>query len=262
MIVTTGGRYNDETLSKAKDIARRYNIKFVMRKKLAVEEMKTHYDDDIIVVGNDEISISPKEKVAVKYHPNFALVRAKRLLNKEKDALIEAAELESGMSFLDCTMGLAADSVIASLAAGPAGKVIALERSFIIYLTTREGLASYDTNIKEIDDAMRRVETIHQDYTDYLKTCSDNSFDIVYFDPMFTSEISSSQSLRAIEKVTHNESLNKEAVDEAKRVARRKVVLKDHFRSTRFEEFGFKQHIRKTSKVHYGVISMNSEFDF
>ena len=125
-------------------------------------------------------------------------------------------------------MGLAADSVIASLAAGPAGKVIALERSFIIYLTTREGLASYDTNIKEIDDAMRRVETIHQDYTDYLKTCSDNSFDIVYFDPMFTSEISSSQSLRAIEKVTHNESLNKEAVDEAKRVARRKVVLKDH----------------------------------
>lgn len=262
MIVTTSGRYNQHTLQKAKNIAMRYELILIMRKKRSVKEIKERYMDDVLVVGNDEISIMPLSgDDTVKYHPNFSMVRGKRLLNNENDALVDAAELKPGMSFLDCTMGLAADSVIASLAVGPSGRVTALEQSFILYLLAKEGLASYDTNIEMVNDAMRAIETVYQNHTAYLEKLPDNSFDIVYFDPMFDEEITKSQSLRLITEVTHTETLSQKAIDEAKRVAAKKVVLKDHFRSSRFEQFGFMQQVRKTSKVHYGVIKTDSEVD-
>ena len=262
MIVTTSGRYNEHALQKAKDIAMRYDLYFVMRKKLSVKEIKERYSDDVLVVGNDEMSITLlSDNNTVKYHPNFSMVRAKRLLNNDNDALVDAAELKPGMSFLDCTMGLAADSVIASLTVGTSGQVTALEQSFILYLLAKEGLASYDTNIKMLNDAMRAIETVHQNHTDYLEKLPDNSFDIVYFDPMFDEEINDSQSLRLITEVTHNEILSQKTIDEAKRVAAKKIVMKDHFRSSRFEQFGFMQQVRKTSKVHYGIIRTDFEVD-
>ena len=262
MIVTTSGRYNQHTLQKAKNIAMRYELILIMRKKRSVKEIKERYMDDVLVVGNDEISIMPLSgNDTVKYHPNFSMVRSKRLLNNENDALVDAAELKPGMSFLDCTMGLAADSVIASLTVGPSGRVTALEQSFILYLLAKEGLASYDTNIEMVNDAMRAIETVYQNHTEYLEKLPDNSFDIVYFDPMFDEEITKSQSLRLITEVTHTETLSQKTIEEAKRVAAKKVVLKDHFRSSRFEQFGFMQQVRKTSKVHYGVIKTDSEVD-
>lgn len=262
MIVTTGGRYNAQTLDEAKDIAKRYNSIFITRKKRSVKEIKERYNDDVLVVGNDNITVTPlRSDEAVKYHPNFSLVRAKRILNGEKDAFVEAAELESGMSFLDCTMGLGADSVIASLAVGTSGRVTALEQSSILYLLTKEGLSSYDTNVEVVNEAMRSVEVINKNHVDYLKNIPDNSYDVVYFDPMFSEEISDSQSLRLISDVTYSATLQHIAIEEAKRVAMKKVVLKDHFRSSRFKEFGFAQQIRKTSKVHYGVIDTNSKVD-
>ena len=262
MIVTTGGRYNEHSLQKAKDIAIRYKLNFVMRKKRSVKELRERYNDDVLVVGRDGISITPLTgNESVKYHPNFSMVRAKRLLKNEHDALVEAAELTAGMSFLDCTMGLGADSVIASLTVGNSGRVTALEDSLILYLLTKEGLSSYDANIGVISEAMKNIEVLHEDHETYLKTLADNSFDIVYFDPMFEEEISNSESLRAISAVTQSKTLSETAINEAKRVAAKTVVLKDHFRSRRFEQFGFIQQIRKTSKVHYGVINTETEVD-
>lgn len=262
MIVTTSGRYNEHALQKAKDIAMRYELILVTRKKRSVKEIKERYGDDVLVVGNDDISIAPLSgNDIVKYHPNFSMVRAKRLLNNESDALVEAAELKPGMSFLDCTMGLGADSLIASLSVKTAGRVTAVEQSFILYLLAKEGLASYDTSMEMVNDAMRGIKIVHQNHTDYLEKLPDNSFDIVYFDPMFDEEITKSQSLRLITEVTHTETLSQKAIDEAKRVAAKKVVLKDHFRSSRFKQFGFVQQVRKTSKVHYGVIKTDLEVD-
>lgn len=262
MIVTTSGRYNDQALNNARSIAERYNIQFVMRKKLSIKVFKERYNDDVLVVGNDDISIFPKgSDNPIKYHPNFALVRAKRMKNDEEDALIAAAELKQGMSFLDCTMGLGADSVIASLAVGQDGTVTALENSMILYLLVKEGFRSYDTNLVAVNDAMKNITVHFKNHIDYLKALPDNSYDVVYFDPMFDTEIDNSQSLRLLEDVTYNDTLQNIAIEEAKRVAAKKVILKDHFRSTRFKKFGFTQQIRKTSKVHYGIIKTSSEFD-
>ena len=45
-----------------------------------------------------------------------------------------------------------------------------------------------------------------------------------------------------------------ETIAEAKRVARKRVVLKDHVRSSRFEKHNLYVYKRKSAKFHFGVI--------
>jgi hypothetical protein len=45
-------------------------------------------------------------------------------------------------------------------------------------------------------------------------------------------------------------------IEQAKRVAIHKVILKDHFRSPRFEKFGFYVCKRPSAKFHFGVINL------
>jgi hypothetical protein len=89
-----------------------------------------------------------------------------------------------------------------------------------------------------------------------LACCEDNSFDVVYFDPMFQEQIDESNGINGIKAIALYTTLTPMAIQEAKRVAKQKVVLKDHWKSSRFEEHGFTVQKRKTSKFHYGTIDI------
>lgn len=256
MIVTTAGRFNEDTLALSRNIARRYNLGFVMRKKQSLEALEIRYNDDILVVSSDRISIKLLNiDTLLVYHPNFAMVRAKRMIKGETDALIETAGLEKGMSFLDCTAGLGADSIISAMTVGARGKVYAIETNFPLYVLLKEGLSHYESPLEEIINSMRQVEVVHADHVKYLESLADNSIDVVYFDPMFSTEIEESQGIQAISAVA-NQGLTTQAVKEASRVAKRKVILKDHYKSPRFKDYGFEQVVRKSSKFHYGIIEI------
>jgi hypothetical protein len=43
-------------------------------------------------------------------------------------------------------------------------------------------------------------------------------------------------------------------MSEAVRVAKKRVILKDHYKSTRFVKFGFQVLRRKTAKFHFAFI--------
>lgn len=256
MLITSSGRFNQENIGEIKDIARRYNLDYVERKKQSISHLMERYNDDVLVVGNDlSIHLKDEEEV-IKYHPNIAMVRAKRVINQQSDAFLEACQLNPGMSFLDCTAGLGADSLIASIVLGSSGTITALENNFKLHLLLQEGLQNYQSHNDNINEAMRRIKVVHADHTAYLKKLEDNSIDVVYFDPMFTMELEESSGIRPIKSIVSS-GLSDEAVIEAKRVARKKVVLKDDFRSQRFSYFGFRQIIRKSSKFHFGVIDID-----
>ena len=51
--------------------------------------------------------------------------------------------------------------------------------------------------------------------------------------------------------------LTEEWLNEAKRVAREKIIIKAHFRDTVFEELGFERQIRPNQKLHYGVMDLS-----
>lgn len=194
------------------------------------------------------------------YHPSMAKNRIvgwrKR---RQQDALIETAQLKWGDSFLDCTLGMGADALTASYFVGEYGKVTGLEYSPVIALMIKWGMKSYErtTPYEWLKPALNGVKVINADYNTYLKSLPDNSYDVVYFDPMFRKPVLESQAISVIRELANPEPLSLEAVKEACRVASRSVILKEKLSSGEFERLGFTVARQSSkSKIAYGKIEV------
>lgn len=150
-------------------------------------------------------------------------------------------------------MGLASDSLVM---AAVGNQVIALESQDVIFQVVSRGLASYQTDDKQLEKAMSSIKAIKSDSLSFLKAQADNSFDIIYADPMFSETIKESENLEAIKPLANGSRLTEEWLNEAKRVAREKIIIKAHFRDTVFEELGFERQVRPNQKLHYGVLEL------
>ncbi|QGH34679.1 hypothetical protein GI584_11835 [Gracilibacillus salitolerans] len=258
MIITTAGRATLQLIQYAQRLSTNYQIPYMERNGNSIQKLKDYHQEDVIVVGQDRLFISPlNEKTKLFFHPNLAMVRAKRLLCMEEDPFVTTAKLEEGMSVLDCTVGLASDSMIASLAVGSNGFVTGLEGSKAVYIIVKEGLKNFTSTNEILNAAMRRIKLKHIQHLEFLQQQQTNAYDVVYFDPMFHQAIDTSDGLNPIRAHSLEDTLTVDALVEAKRVARRRVVLKDHWKSERFSRFGFTQFKRKSSLFHYGVIELD-----
>ena len=118
-------------------------------------------------------------------------------------------------------------------------------------------MKNFSDDSPHILNAMRRVEVVNADCRDYLSTCAENSFDVVYFDPMFRRPIEKSSGLNPIRPLADSRPLTEEIVREACRVAKFRVVMKEHSGSTEFERLGFKVvGGGKYSSVAFGIIEL------
>jgi predicted methyltransferase len=260
MIVTTAGRTNKEMIEKAKQIANELRIQYVTRHKSSVEAIQRQWHDDVLVVGKNRLEIRPMNgDEPLFFHPNSAMFRVKRILRGETEPFLQATKLTKGMSFLDCTLGLASDSIVASLVVGEAGNVTGTEGNRYIAYLVKNGLQHWDSGLEKMNKAMRRIQVIHNDYRTFLASLPDRSFDVVYFDPMFEESILESDGIKGIKPFALYTELDEEVIAEAKRVARKRVVLKDHWKSARFERFGFSVYVRKTAKFHFATIELERE---
>ncbi|WP_018933981.1 class I SAM-dependent methyltransferase [Gracilibacillus lacisalsi] len=258
MILTTAGRAAPKLIQSAQQLSTKYQIPYIERNGRSIQRLKDDYKEDVMVVGKDKLSLSPlDEQMNLFFHPNLAMVRAKRLLRKDEDPFVKTAKLEKGMSVLDCTLGLASDSIIASLAVGSDGLVTGLEGSKAIYIMVNEGLQHFISTNERFNIAMRRIEVKHVQHLEYLQQQKPNAFDVVYFDPMFHETIDASNGLNLIRAKALEDDLTNLVLEEAKRVARSRVVLKDHWKSERFRYHGFTQYKRKNALFHYGVIELD-----
>lgn len=258
MIVTTVERTTDSLDEKAQEIADKYNLIFVERMKRPVDKVQEDHHDDVYVVGHTKIELHPYNATkSLFFHPNFARVRIKGLMDGYSDPFIQAAGLKAGDSVLDCTMGLASDSITAGVVVGDNGHITALESNLSLYILVTEGLKSFESMNEQVDRSMKNIETVHTDHYSFLKDTPDNSYDFVYFDPMFEESIKESSALMQVKKLLNHDDLAQAGIEEAKRVARRKVVIKDYFRSDRFVKYGFKREVRKSNLFHYGVYDVS-----
>ncbi|KAB7673009.1 class I SAM-dependent methyltransferase [Bacillus sp. B1-b2] len=253
MIVTTSNRTNDFMQNLAKEIANNLQATYMVRNKRSIEAIKSKFKSDVLVIGKEKFEFFSYESNApFFFHPNSAMFRIKRLLNNESDPFVEATNLRSGSSFLDCTLGLGSDSIVASFVVGSKGQVIGIEANPIIATLVATGLKEWNTGEESIDSAMRRITVKNNHSLEELKSMSDRSFDSVYIDPMFEESIDS-VGLQPLKQLAVYDEWTKEMIFHAKRVTKNRVVLKDHYKSKRFEEFGFKQLKRKSAKFHYGI---------
>ena len=256
-IVTTAGRPDELSMQLANAACEALDAVFQPRKKRSVKKMAELFDAQVIVAGKNRYELYVKGAEApFFFHPNSAAFRLKRVARGESDPLLDAAKLEVGDSFLDCTLGMGADAMLAAFTVGAKGRVIGLEANREVAFIVKNGMATYDTTELPLTACMRQIEVVQQDALSYLRSQPDNHFDVVYMDPMFEEVIEESTNFEALREAGSHIALSLEWVQEAKRVAKKRVVLKAHFRSQAFEAYGFERDVRLTSKFHYGVLEV------
>ena len=245
-------------IQEAKDAAAYLQAKYKERNQRSILSMQMEWQEDCMVIGKNKTELFPFLEEGMSepffFHPNSASFRIKRLLKQEEDPFIAATMLTPGMSLLDCTLGMGSDSIVASFAVGATGKVVGVEGNKYTSFIVKSGLKTWMSDLEVMNAAMKRIEVITLNHLVYLKSLGEDSFDCVYFDPMFELSILESDGLKALRTWAIYEDLSTESIKEALRVAKKRVVLKDYFRSTRFQQHQFSVKIRKSSKFHYGII--------
>lgn len=258
MIVTTIRKTDEKIIQTAQDIANFFSIPYIERKNLGVKNLLQKVNDTEAIIVKKDTFVIYDNGVEIFFHPSMAQVRIKRLRNNEEDILIKIMELEEDFTILDCTMGMASDSIVISYALGKCGKIISLEKNPFLHFLMSHGLKNYKCQNPKMEEAIKRIETINIDFKEYLKKQKEKSIDIIYFDPMFSKSLTKSNSINTIRNLAEDDVITEEIIHLAKKIARKKIILKDNFFSRKFEELNFHKVLGgKYSKVKYGVIYLD-----
>ncbi|GHG96159.1 hypothetical protein GCM10012319_60400 [Comamonas sp. KCTC 72670] len=221
LAVTTSTKVDAALVREARAVGARWGVPFLPRRaKESVAPWLGTKVAALLVVGGDGVTLWDTEG-SFGFHAGMAHLRRMRLREGEPDAFVRVAELRAGDAVLDCTLGLAQDAMVASLAVGPTGRVVGLERSQALAAVAGEGLRRY-----ALGEDSGHVEVLHADAREYLKTLAPRSFDVVFFDPMFAKPRKSQPAFDMLRRFAEHAPLTLETLAEARRVARRWVVVK------------------------------------
>ena len=259
-IVTTvrrGQRYTEANRVLAARTAEMLGIPNVPRGNASLEELRTQYGADAVLVARQGLLTAVTAEGELFFHPGMAHLRIKNLLRGHGDHLITTLGLTEGMHVLDATLGTGADAIVESFAVGGTGKVTALEANPLIAAVIGDGLAHRVGYTYEMHAAMRRIPVHHADALGYLRTAADDSYDVIYFDPMFRRPLHESAGMNALRALADMRALTAETIAEARRAARLRVVMKERRQSTEFARLGFTEIMGgKYSRIAYGVMNL------
>lgn len=160
---------------------------------------------------------------SLAFTPGMAALRVKRLGTKVggDDTLIRLCELKPGDSVLDGTLGLGADALVCARVVGPQGRVIGVEASLPLYALASEGLKRAPPF-----EESAVIETRYGTALGVLQTLETRSLDCVIFDPMFDLPKKSTAAFELLRRHALHEPLDAQTLAEARRVAKRWVVVK------------------------------------
>lgn len=256
MIVTTARKQAQSLEQQAREYANELQASFVNRGDRSLEAITNAFDEDVLIVAKEKLMLYPLEKkTPLVYHPNAAMLRYKQWKKTGHNPFIEVTELKAGETCIDATLGMAADAIIAQLAVGDNGMVIGLEANKEIAFIVEKGLKTWSGADAFFINAMKQINVHQGDSLTYLKDRPDNSAEIVYFDPMFETKIDS-PGLAGMRHYASYNQLTAEMVAEAKRVATRAVILKDHVTSSQFAKHGFNVNHRQHAAFQYGRLDV------
>ena len=227
VLVTTPFSPTIEEEELANELAGRLGSTFHPRGRNTVSSLThRHHVAAAVVVGLKGAHLVYNRR-RYGFHPNVALHRVVALKSGRRDRLAEVADLKYGDTVLDCTCGLGSDAIVAAYAVGDKGRVRALEASAVLAAIIGLGFQSYQHKESAMIEAMRRVTIINGDYAGFLPTLGPDSWDIVYFDPMFETTFADTKSIDLVHILGSANLPGREIISEARRVAKRSVVIKD-----------------------------------
>jgi len=229
--VTTPLRAGAAESAAAEAAAARHGLVYVPRRNRAAAEVLADSGAGALLVLSPAAAVLVAGGLETRWSPGMGLLRARRLAKvrdgrragdaSARDPFVEAAGLVPGDRVLDCTLGLGADALVAAEAVGPGGEVVGLERSPGLAAWVAEGL------LRLPYPAARRVVVRAAEHGEALAQLPDRSFDVVVFDPMFRHARAAPGGFDAVRALADPSPLAPEALARARRVARRRVVVKD-----------------------------------
>jgi hypothetical protein len=224
--VSTGRNNSPDLPRRAREWAAELSLPYIPRAKEPVAEILAAHGLDGIILATVRGPELHSSGGRLFFHQGMSRLRIENIRKGRGDRLIEAMALTPGLSVLDCTLGLAADAAVASWVTGGAGTVVGLEATEPLAFVVAAGLKNYESKDRELTDALRRVRVVAADAAAYLAAAWDKSFDIVYLDPMFAHPLPDSCNMLPLRPLAARLSLDERLLNEAARVARRRVVLK------------------------------------
>ncbi|ACB08769.1 MAG: Uncharacterized protein XD57_0452 [Thermotoga petrophila] len=247
-VVTTSHKPDREQVMKAKELAEKLGTIYVSRRRLKEFKVDFYY-----VVEKNRISIKwPGGEFF--FHPSSAILRMRNIRSGQKDYLIESLQPEGSELVLDTTFGLGSEAILMA-AFLPEGKVIGLEGSIHIYTVVKYGMENFETDIQWLKDALKRIELYHANFKEYIRSQPDNSFDVVYCDPMFENPVYESSAMNPLRPFAVYDTVNEEDIEEMLRIAKKKVILKSHVKDSLFKRIRVDElKGSRKSGVLYGVI--------
>jgi hypothetical protein len=152
----------------------------------------------------------------------MAFLRVLRACKGEEDPLVAAAGLRAGDRVLDATLGLAGDALVAAHATS--ARVVGLETDGLLAAFTQAGLRRLRKHGREPG---KLVEVVRADHRQFLRAQPSASFDVVLLDPMFRRAGGAGPAFDLLRAHAEHAPLDPMTLHEARRVARRGVLVKD-----------------------------------
>lgn len=230
VVVTTALRPSSEDEREAREAAARHALPFAPRGNGPLGAALAEAGAEGALVLSSTAAILATGDASRRWSAGMGLLRMRRTLARldgrpvsptDRDPFLEAAGIRPGDAVLDATLGLGADALVAAAACGPGGRVVALEGSPVLAAWVAEGLARLDV------EPARRIEVRAAEHLAALTALPSGSFDVVVFDPMFRHARAQPGGFDLVRVLADARPLRPEALAEARRVARRWVVVKD-----------------------------------
>jgi hypothetical protein len=230
VVVTTPLRPSPDDQREARLAAARHALPYAPRGSGPLQATLAAAGAEGALVLSSHAAILTAGTASQRWSAGMGLLRMRRALARQagqpvaptdRDPFLEAAGLRPGDQVLDATLGLGADALVAAAACGPDGRVVALEASPVLAAWVAEGL-------KRLGLAPAgRIEVRAGEHLAALAALPARSFDVVTFDPMFRHARAQPGGFDLVRALADPRPLQPEALAEARRVARRWVVVKD-----------------------------------
>jgi 16S rRNA (guanine1516-N2)-methyltransferase len=219
--VTTCANPSSAHAAEAVGVSVRWRVPLLARPKRGPVSRLLEETETLLVVERSGVSLWDGEGSA-RWSTGLAALRLKALDDGgQGEALVRVGALSAGERVLDCTLGLAQDARVAARLVGPTGQLVGLEVSLPLAMLAAEGLRR-----EAQEPRSAHIEVHHADCRAFLASLAPGSFDVVLFDPMFSRERRAQPSFSLLRRLASKASLDAQTLSEARRVARRAVLVK------------------------------------
>lgn len=210
------------SLEEARELAARFGLIAQPRGDRAIPELvAAAAEAPVLILSKAQADLVHRGR-AFRASVGMGFLRLVRAQQGETDPLVRAAGLEAGDEVLDATLGLASDALLAAQATGT--RVVGFEASPVLAAFVTAGLRRLPAAGRV---AAGRIEVRCADHRAALREMRGRSVDVVLIDPMFRSAGESGALFDLVRALAEHAPLAPETLREARRVARRGVLVKD-----------------------------------